>query len=191
MLFFYFSIKKIKFREVIDYFIGPFFIAIAFGKLGEFFSGGEVGTQTKLFLSIKYNGFEGYRHLTALYEVGLFFLAAYLAHMILFQIRREKYTNGFLFYFFWWYLGAVYFMFDKLKVNRLYFIGQSFNGLVALIILLTTTVYFLYYFKSSIIRKFVFISSFIKHHGFKTFEKIRFRTKRKAGEGETKHTKAD
>ncbi len=181
VLYLFFLAKKIKFHETIDYFISPLFIALAFGKLGEFFSGGEVGSRTKFFLSIKYIGFEGSRHLTALYEGILFFLAAYFAQKILFQIRREKYSHGFLFYFFWWYLGIVYFVFDKLKINHLYFFGQSFNGRAALLILLTTTLYFLYYFKNPIGGKLAFINNFFKHHGLKSLEKIRFWTKRTTG----------
>ena len=36
-LFLYFLIKKISFRETIDYYISPIFLALGLGKLGSFF----------------------------------------------------------------------------------------------------------------------------------------------------------
>ena len=169
-LYLFFAVKKIKFIEAIDYFISPLFLAIAFGKLGDFFSGGEGGGR-----------FPGWLHATSLYESVFFFLAVYIANKLLFQIRREKHSPGILFYFFWWYVAAVYFVFDKLKLNHLYFLGQSFNGRVAELILLTTTVYFLYYFKDPIGKKIVFVTNFFKHNGQKTFQKIRFGNKKPTG----------
>src|SRR3990167_3956926 len=89
ILYLYFLYKKISFKDTADYFITPVFIGLALGKLGSFFSGSEVGTQTKFFLSIKYFGYDGLRHLTPLYEGILFAMAAYMSYRLLFQIRRE------------------------------------------------------------------------------------------------------
>ncbi len=179
-LYLFFAVKKIKFSEAVDYFVSPLFLAIAFGKLGDFFAGGEGGGR-----------FSSWLHATSLYESVLFFLASFLANKLLFQIRREKHSPGILFYFFWWYTGAVYFIFDKLKLNHLYFLGQSFNGRIALLILLTTTVYFLYYFKSPIGKKLIFVTNFFKHNGQKAFQKIRFRTKRPARDRKKTDTQPD
>ena len=62
---------------MIDYLVTPLFIALAFGKIGAFFSGVEIGTKTNFILKIKYVGFDGTRHLVGLYEglmlvIGLF-----------------------------------------------------------------------------------------------------------------------
>lgn len=186
-LYLYSVTQKIKFNELIDYFIAPLFLAMAFGKLGDFFSGGEVGTRTKFILALKYAEYDGARHLTALYEAAFFFIAVFLAQKLLFQIRREKYSKGFLFYCFWWFTAITYFVFDKLKVNRLYFFGQSFNGRVSQLILLTTSAYFLYYFKISIGSRLSAITNFIKSHGSKTVKKIHFRSKKQTGANEKKH----
>ncbi|KKQ23853.1 MAG: Prolipoprotein diacylglyceryl transferase [Candidatus Roizmanbacteria bacterium GW2011_GWC2_37_13] len=175
-LLIFFSIKKINFWETIDYFMTPFFIAAVFGKLGGFFSGSEVGTVTKFFLKTKYFGFDGFRHLTPFYEALFFIVAALLAHRILFEIRKEKYFRGFLFLISMWYFSLINILFDKIKVNPLYFLDYSFNKVVSTALLLTISTYFIYYFRVGIL-------SFIKGYGQKIAKKIRFGAKRKIGEG--------
>lgn len=172
-LYFYFSIKKINFFETIDYFMTPLFTALAFGKLGGFFSGSEVGEKTNFILRTKYSGFEGLRHLTPLYEGLLFIAAAIIGQKILMEIRKEKFFKGFLLYIGIWYFSFIYLLFDKLKVNHLYLLGYSFNKMVAAILLLTISIYFIYYFRSGIL-------SFIKSYGQKIIKKIHFGPKRKA-----------
>ncbi|MCX7956216.1 MAG: prolipoprotein diacylglyceryl transferase [Patescibacteria group bacterium] len=171
-LLFFSKFSKIKFLDLIDYFIPSFFIALIFGKLGAFFSGSEIGTKTDFFLKIKYLGFEEYRHLTAFYEVLFFIFGALISQKILFEIRKGKFFKGFLFYFSIWYFSLIYFLFDKIKDNKLYFFGFSFDYLVSLILLLTTTGFFVYYFRNNIL-------SFIKNYGQKIFKKIYRRTKTK------------
>lgn len=171
-LYVFFSAKKNNFLEVVDYFMSPLFIALIFGKLGSFFSGAEVGEKTNFFLRTKYFGAEGFRHLTPFYEALFFIVAALIAQKILLEIRKEKFFHGFLFYFSLWYMSLVYFIFDKIKANHLYFLGYSFSKVVSTTLLLTTSIYFVYYFRSSIL-------SFIKDHGQKISQKIRFRAKSK------------
>ncbi len=151
VLYLFLLLQKTRFKEIIDYFVPPLFLALAFGKLGSFFGGVEVGTPTKLFLSAKYSGMVGGRQLTAFYESLFFFLASYLSYKIMFEIRKEKYFKGFNFYFFIWFFSATYFIFDKIKNDHLYFLNHSFNKGVSLILLLTFSFYFLYYFRSKII----------------------------------------
>lgn len=160
-LFVYYALKKVKFSSIVDYFASPLFLAIAFGKLGSFFSGAEVGTKTKFPLAIKYAAFDGLRHLTPLFEAISFFLASYVSYKILFEIRKERYSQGFLFVFFIWFFSLTYFVFDKLKEHRLLLGGYSFNMMMSGILLLTSTFYFIYYFRS-----------LIKHYGQTTFKKI-------------------
>ena len=150
-LYLFFLLKKIKFKDIIDYFIPSVFIALAFGKLGSFFSGSEVGSQTKFLLSIKYFGYDGLRHLTPLYESIFFCLGAYISYKLLFETRKEKYGRSFVFYFFCWYFALIYFLFDKMKINNLYFLGYNFNKMVSTVLLLTLSVYFIYYFRNSIL----------------------------------------
>lgn len=183
-LYFFFTLKKIKAIEVFDYFITPIFTALFFGKVGSFFSGVEVGQKTKFFLKVRYLGFDGVRHLTPFYEAVFFGLGAYLSYKLLFQVRREKYSMGFIFYFFIWYFSLVYFIFDKIKIVNLYLLGYSFNKVVSVTLLLTTSVYFIYYFRSS-------IKNFIKTNGQKTWSKFNFQFKRKTSQGESKKSGAN
>ncbi|MBI2641443.1 prolipoprotein diacylglyceryl transferase [Candidatus Roizmanbacteria bacterium] len=179
-LYLYFLSKKINFIEAADYFIGPLFIALGFGKLGSFFAGSEVGEKTKFFLSIKYSGFDGLRHLTPFYEAMLFFFAAFIAHKLMFDVRRERRPRGFVFFFFLWFFNLVYFLFDKLKGNKLYFMGQSFNSLVGLVFVLTFSFYFLYYFRSLVL-------DYVKS----TISKIRERARKSALSRKEKDRKTD
>lgn len=172
VLYLHFLSRKIKFMEAIDYFISPLLLTLAIGKLGSFFAGSEVGTKAKFFLSVKYVGFDSYRHLTPLYEALLFFLGAYMAYALLFKIRREIFQKGLSFYFFIWYFCFIYFVFDKIKNNHLYFLGQSFNRVLSLILLLTTSFYFIYYFRYLIFQTLVKITNSIKKYGHKTVQKI-------------------
>lgn len=180
--------KKIKFAEAIDYFISPLFLALAFGKLGSFFSGAEVGTKTKFILSIKYFGFDGLRHLTPFYEALVFFLAVYLAQLLLMQIRREKYPRGFNLNVFSWYLALTYFVFDKIKVDHLYFLGQSINYWLSLLILLTFSFYFLYYFRSVVFNKLIEIINYLKKYVNKIIQKIYSHSGKKIAGGKEKDT---
>jgi phosphatidylglycerol:prolipoprotein diacylglycerol transferase len=171
-LFIFSLFKKLKFFLLVDYFIPPLFLALAFGKLGSFFSGAEVGTKTKFFLAAKFVGFDGIRHLTSFYESLLFFFGCYITYKILFLIRKDKLSFGFLFYFFFWFFSLTYFLFDKIKENHLYFFGLSFNLMVSKIILLTTTVYFLYYFRKPIVIN-------LKKYGQSFFARVYQFTKKK------------
>jgi len=164
-------LKKLKFLFIVDYFIPPLFLALAFGKLGSFFSGAEVGVKTKFFLSVKYIGFDGLRHLTSFYESLFFFLGCYLAYKFLFMIRKDNLFYGFLLCFFTWYFSLIYFIFDKIKENDLYFSNLSINKTISQIVLLITTIYFIFYFRDKIIIN-------LKKYGL-FFKKIYKRTKTK------------
>ncbi len=167
-LYLYFLSKKLNFRDVIDYFVPAFFLALGFGKVGSFFSGYEVGTKTKFPLALRYPGYEGFRHLTAFYEALLFFTATYLSLRILFAVRRGVFPKGFNFYFFWWYLGLVIFIFEPLKIGRSLIFGFKFNSLVSGVLLLTFSAYFLYYFRTPILNRLLEVTKFIKKNGQKT-----------------------
>lgn len=183
-LYLFFSYKKMNFIDTIDYFITPLFIALSFGKLGSFFSGSEVGSETNFFLKIKYVGFAGMRHLTPFYEALLFALGSYISYRLLFEIRREKYRPGFLLVFFLWYFSLTYFVFDKLKETTLYLQGLSFNMVVSTALLLTTTFYFIYYKRRTLLE-------FLQKNGHKIFKKVHNGTKGKTSGGETKKPDAN
>lgn len=145
--------KKIKLSEIIDYIASPLLLALTIGEMGSFFSGVEIGTKTQFPLSLKYAGFDGQRHLTALYETVFLFFGTYFTYKLLFDVRREKLPHGFVFIVAIWFVGLIYFLFDKLKEHHLYFLGSSFNEIASLAILLTFSFYFIYYFRSFIVKR--------------------------------------
>lgn len=188
-LYLYLTLKKIPFRHAIDYFCPSLFLSLALGKLGAFFSGVEVGTKTKFFLAVHYSGYDGLRHLTPLYESLFFAAGAYLGYRLLFEIRKEKYPHGFSFYFFLWFVGLIYLLFDKITESRLYLQGANFNFMVSGILFLTGSFYFLYYFRHRLKATVKNVIHFSLHHGKKiskgahqeTPEKIRLRGKKSEG----------
>lgn len=177
MLYLWASSHKAKFNEMVDYFIPSLFLAIAIGKLGGFFSGAEVGTKTRFFLAVKYAALSGMRQLTPFYEAILYFAATYLAYRLLFETRKEHFKEGFVFKFFLFCQGLIYFLFDNLKEYRLYFLGYSFNRIVSLVLVLTFGIYFLYYFRSLIIKQIVRFKNYVAHYVKNTAKGLRHGTK--------------
>lgn len=165
--------RKERFWELVDYFVPSAFLAMGIGKLGSFFSGGEVGTRTRLFLSAKYANMDGMRHLTPLYESMLFLLFAYAAYRILFEIRKDRLKKGFNFSFLLWAQALVYFVFDNLKQYHLYFLNYSFNQVVSFVLLLTFSFYFVYYFRSLIVGKARGFKNYVFEYVKKSTENIR------------------
>jgi len=142
--------NKISFLKSIDYIIPSFFLALAIGKLGSFFSGTEIGVQTQFFVAIPYPNMDGVRHLTSLYESILFFLGTYLTYRFIFFVRKEQLHSGFNLLLFVWYVSLVEFVFDPLKTFRTMHNNTSIEMMISGILLLTGTVFFIYYFRTSI-----------------------------------------
>lgn len=180
--FLFLASKKIKWTEIIDCIISPLFLALGLGKLGSFIAGVEIGTKTNFLLSVKYIGFDGPRHLTALYEALLFFIAFYISYRMMFEIRKGKFKYGFAFIFFCWYFSLVYFMFDKLKENHLYFVNSSFNRSFSLIVLIIASIYYIVYFKDAIFKKGSLLRSLLKSYVKKTPKSFRGQTKKETRE---------
>ncbi len=144
-------LKKIRYVELMDYFVPPSFLALGIGKLGAFFSGSEVGSPTKFFLAVKYVNFDGLRHLTPFYEAVVFFILLYFSYQLLFYIRRDRFRRGLNFIFFYWGLAFVYVLFDRFKENQLYFNKINGNLAISQLLFLTMSLYLIYYFKTAII----------------------------------------
>ncbi|HLL60581.1 MAG TPA: prolipoprotein diacylglyceryl transferase family protein [Candidatus Nitrosocosmicus sp.] len=145
--------KKISFSSIIDYGISPLLLSLGIGKIGSFFSGGDVGTQTQFLLSVKYVGFTGMRHITPLYEAILLFIGAYFTYRFLFLIRRTVLPKGFNLIFTAFYFPLIYLLLDKIKQNHLYFLGINLNFLLSLIFVFVFGIYFLYIFRKEILSK--------------------------------------
>lgn len=145
----YLSSHKMRFIKVIDYAVSPVLLALGIIKIGSFFSGSEIGTQTTFFIALKYVNFDGLRHLTPFYEGIFFMIGSFIAYRLLLQIRRGLKEEGYNFVFGALYISAVYAIFDIIKANKVMVLGYSFNLIISLIILLTATIYVLYYFRAA------------------------------------------
>ncbi len=162
-LYLFFLSKKIKLREVIDYFVPSAFLALAIAQIGSFFSSSEPITKTKLFLL----------NLIPIYLSLLFFLGAFFTYKILYAIRREKYFKGFNLIFFFWYYSLVSFIFDIIVGGKQAILDLNFNTTLSFVLLLTTTFYFLYYFRSLVFGSFAAISQqVLKKNGKKDYKDI-------------------
>ncbi len=142
-LYLFFLSRKVKLREVIDYFIPPSFLALGIGLIGSFLAGPETPVKTKLFLLT----------LVPLYESVLFFFGAFLTYKIVYAIRREKYSKGFNLLFFFWYYSLVTSVFELILGGVKAVSNLNFNLITSFVLLLTTTFYFLYYFRSLVFGK--------------------------------------
>ena len=176
-LYLYCRLKHIDFKEVVDYFVLPVFIALTFGKLGAFFAGSDIGTKTTFPLAVKYVGYDGFRHITPIYEALFFFIGSILSYKLLFAVRKEVLRRGFVLYFFCWYFALIYFVFDKIKENRLYLLGQSLNVSISGLVLVIMTLYFIYYFRNSVL-------AYVKTHSKKITQGISGKIARRRGESE-------
>ncbi|OGK34394.1 hypothetical protein A3A93_03640 [Candidatus Roizmanbacteria bacterium RIFCSPLOWO2_01_FULL_38_12] len=147
-VYFFTSVRNIGYLKFVDYIVTPLLLAFAIVKLGGFFSGSEIGAQTKFFISLKYPQLDGQRHLTALYESIFYFLGAVFSYNLLMYIRKEKFYEGFNLIFFIWYISLVITLFDSLKSFRIIISGVSFDMVISSLTLLTISGYFVYYFRT-------------------------------------------
>lgn len=96
LLVFYYSCirNKVQFEQIIDVLMSPLATSVAIVKLGAFFAGSEIGAKTNFLLSVKYFGFDGQRHIVAVYEALLFALLSYILYEMLLRVRRGVLPKG-------------------------------------------------------------------------------------------------
>ena len=88
--------KKLEFYDLADFFVIPLGIALFLGRIGNFINGELYGRITTLPWGVKFNGVEGYRHPSQLYEAG--------KNLILFftqwTLHERQLPKGFRFWLF-------------------------------------------------------------------------------------------
>lgn len=152
--------RRMSFWKLIDYIIPPLLLTIAIVKLGSFFSGSEIGTQTNFFLKLTYPNLDGARHLTPLYESILFFISSFFAHNIVKQVRREHLSEGFNLWFFIFCFSLISVAFDQLKAFRTIAFGITFDMIASSLMLLTVSIYLIYYFRKLLMKRLSALFSF-------------------------------
>ncbi len=148
--FIYTKAKKRPYLEMIDYAISPLFLGLAIASVGAFLSGTVPGTKTKLFLSVRYLGLDGTRHLPALYEALFYVLGFYIAHRIILLVRRQRISIGTNFFFFIFYFSLINLLLDFIKANHLYFLSFSFNLVLSALFSTISGLYFIFVYRDRI-----------------------------------------
>jgi len=130
-------IVNISFLEVASYLVPSLFLSIGIGKIGSFFAGSTVGSSTDFFLSIQYIGYQGTRHITAVYEAILMFIGFMVSQKLLMSYRRDTVKEGSILSFFIILVGLSEMILDNFKHNPVYFgrlpINATIGGLCVLI----------------------------------------------------------
>ena len=88
--------KKIPFYSMADILVIPAALSVFFVRIGNFINGELVGRVANLPWAVKFQGFEGFRHPTQLYEA----LIGLITSGFLYSIRSVKKKPGFLFWLF-------------------------------------------------------------------------------------------
>ena len=149
-LLLYVHYKKIPFLHLSDYIISPLFLALAIGKIGSFFAGTDLVSQTDFILRVHYVGSEGARHIVALYESFLLFIGFYIANILMYKTRREIMQRGVSFFFFLSYFSLTQILLDFMKHNHLYLAELSFNLVVSTAVFVVSTGYLLFQYRESL-----------------------------------------
>ncbi len=181
-LYLYYQSKKMEFIKIVDYLIPAFFIALVFLKIGSFFGGVDVGTQTNFFVAVKYLGYQGNRHIVALYEAILFGICSIISYKILLLIRREKFAHGIALFFFLFTFSLDNLLLDNMKQNHLYFARININVSVSAVLAVFFAAYFIHYFRKEIRSGLLMLKDNIVTYGKKTRSTI----SRKIKKGTTK-----
>lgn len=127
----YLKKRKVRFYKIADHMVVPAALALAFGRIANFINGEIYGKITTVPWAVKFNGVDGYRHPTQLYEsIGMFFTFG-----LLYKIRNRKYKDGFMFWLFVALYGGIRFVIEFWKVDENYFLGFPVGQWFSLIML--------------------------------------------------------
>jgi len=128
---------KIDPLEALDYFMPAVILFFVIGKAGSFLAGSDVGTTTEWIVRMRVLGHEGLRHPVALYEAILASGVYFGIYKIIMSTRRGIWKQGSATMGTFALLGLILFVFDKIKVERLYLLGIGLNiwaGLITFIV---------------------------------------------------------
>lgn len=147
-------IARLPFFEAVAYAIPSLFLALGIGKIGAFFGGSTVGSETDFLLSIQYVGYEGQRHITAIYDAILMFVGFFISQSLVLRYRRDKVDVGSIFSFFLVMLSIAYMSLDFIKDDPLYLFNLRFNVLVPGIVTAIVLVWEIIKYRKNIVKKF-------------------------------------
>ncbi len=106
--------KKLAFYDIADIAVIPVALALAFGRIANFINGEFYGTPTGLPWGVKFQGVEGFRHPTQIYET----IKNFAIFVVLWQLQRlkeNKLPKGVLFWTFVFLYSSIRFVLEFLK----------------------------------------------------------------------------
>jgi phosphatidylglycerol:prolipoprotein diacylglycerol transferase len=139
--------KKINFYTLADLTIIPLALGLALGRLGNFTNGELYGRITEVPWSMKFDGAEGYRHPSQLYES----FKNLIIFSVLWFIKDKKFPPGFMFWLFVCLYSALRFsieFFRQPDAQLGFIIGFLTMGQILSIIMLTIGAIMLYKVKN-------------------------------------------
>ena len=146
------------FLEVAAYLVPSFFLALGIGKIGSFFAGSTVGSTTDFILNVQYIGFQGARHITAVYEAIIMFIGFMISQRLLMSFRRDSIHEGTLLSFFFIMVGTSEMILDNFKHNPVYLGRLPFNVIIGGLGVLVFGIWELYKYRDSIKNWFIKMS---------------------------------
>lgn len=160
-------VQRLPYMEVVAYAVPSLFLAIGIAKIGSFFGGTVVGTETTFPLSVQYVGHAGQRHIVAIYEAILMFIGFFVSQKMVLTYRRDKIDVGSLFSFFVFWVALMYMSLDFLKDDTLYLANLRFNVIFPGIFLGIVTVWELIKYRKEIFGSVNKLARSSRKHGKK------------------------
>ncbi len=134
--------NKVNFYEMVDLLVIPGALALFIGRIMNFVNGELIGTKSNLPFCIKYNGVEGCRHPSQIYEslknLFIFFVLYYL-------YVKKKLKNGLIFWYFVFLYGTLRFLTNFLRDDPK-FLGISMGQYLSLV-MVVISIYFIFKIK--------------------------------------------
>ena len=161
-------LARLPFFELAAYLIPSLFLALGIGKVGAFLAGTTVGSVTAFPLHVRYVGFEGLRHITALYEAIFMFVGFALSQRLLMNYRRDSINESSILSFFIIVASFSKLILDNFKEDIVYFSGLRVTVIVSFVLFVILSITELVRYRSSLTEKVrSLLNTRAKNHGKK------------------------
>lgn len=136
----YYVCKKydIKFYELADLLAIPAAFALCLGRIGNFLNGELIGTKTDLPICINYEGVDGCRHFSQIYES---FKNLFIGFVLFFMYKSKKFQSGVVFYTFVFLYGLLRFLVNFFRDDSngsVYYLGLSTGQYLSLFMVIVS-----------------------------------------------------
>ena len=128
---------NIDYLELADIVSIPLAFGLFLGRIANFINGELYGYETSLPWAVKFQGADGFRHPTQIYEA----LKNLFIFFILFNLKDKKYKKGTLFFIFITLYGLLRFFIEFLKVPESYLLGLPTGQLFSILMFLIGGIY--------------------------------------------------